>query len=628
MTDHQENCKIRGYLYGAICEEYRVWDRIVEAQIVAVPSIRNQPNADSFARPGEVPLKPVIHEIKESEFKKLASSKGAMRGKTDANGSFCLHDESYEGALIDLYVCIRQVPAPTLENESFTLKTPCYLYLGAFKPFGFQGTWYLISVIASAIWCKIREKADLWVIVGKVAPCDAEEIGLGDVKVTAFDADIVQHDQLGVANTNPNGVFRIDYPGSNFRKGTWLNVELIGGPDVYFKIEDSDGNVLLDESPVKGFSRARCNRGPCFCVLLCVEVPPPPPPQPSAWTKVGKHFTLPDASSLNDFDADGYALPGKYAIHNNPRMLGTTERFSNGHPVEYRFRVSDTTAPNGAAPLAEANFTRVVGAGANLNLFAPTELGQMRRFSPYRVVDVSAEAVDLDGDGWLDINKSISRTFAADPILTPADIPDFHWIPSGALMAIKTGPLTNQPNVPDVGNAGVQVPAANQIAIESVAIRFEVREVVNKAANIFIALPGTGTTLNRMVVSGNNLYAKVAMAEHLTSTPCTPLSGSPHAAFTVHHPHISNVKIRVRSNDGAYDHFLADPAPAGSDAALPLAGNTNSPAVNHMFDPSVPLPAGLHKCTYTVTLSVNRRLHDGDGGIGTDTRQTTFYYEP
>lgn len=629
MNEHQENCKIKGFLYGAVCEEFRVWDRIEAAQVVAVPSRGDQPNADSFASPGEVAVKPVIHELKEAEFQKLASSQGAMQGQTDGNGAFCLRNANYQGGLIDLYVRIRQVPAPTLESKNLTLKRPFYLYLGTFNPFGFQGTWYLISVISSAIWCGIREKADLWVIVGKVAPCDAEDIGLGGLKVTATDADILQHDLLGVGTTNPNGIFRIDYPGSNFRKGTWLNVELFGGPDVYFKIEDGDGNTLLDESPIKGFSHARCNRRPCFCVRLCVEVPVPPSPQPSVWTKVGDAFTIPDASFLNDFHADGYAGIGRYAIHGAPRMVGNSELASNGHPVEYRFRVSDTTAPNGNPPLAEANFSRFVGVGANLNLFVSTELGQMVRYSPYRVVDVNAEIVDLDGQGWLDINKSITRTFTVDPILSPADIPDFNWVPSGALMAINTGPVTNEADVPSgSGDAGDAVPAGQRIGIESIAIRFEVREVINKAANQFISMPGDGTTLNRMVVSNNKLYAKVAMADHLSSTACTPLTGSPRAAFTVHHPHISSVKIRVRSNNGAYDHFLANLAPATSDAALPLAGNTNSVAVNHMHDPSVPLPAGLIKCTYIVTLSVQRRLHNGEGGVNIDTRQTSFYYEP
>jgi len=626
-----KRCTVYGYLYGAICDDLRVWDRIAGAEVVAVPSDQNEATIDSLARPGGPAQKLVVRDVDEGQFKEV-SARAVMRGKTDRNGAFCFDNQAYEGGLIDLYVCIDRIPAPSLEEGSVALDAPCYLFLGTYQPFRFNDAWYLVLVIPSAVWCRIRRKGDLWVIVGRVTPCENRAVGLGGLTVTARDADIVQHDVLGSAVTNASGIFRIDYPGSRFRQGTWIDVELFGGPDVYFQIEDADGNVVLDEPKSRGRKPGRADRGPCFCVHLCIDVVPPPDgPIPTIWTKVGTAFTIPDSSSLNDFDADGYAGAAKYAFHSNVRMLGSADRFSNGHPVEYRFLVSAAVAPNGGAPLPAANFTRIVGAGPDVNLFAPTQIGQMIRYSPFKLVDIDALQVDLDADGWLDVNTSINRTFAAHPTLTPADLPDFVWVDGDALMAINTNALTTEPNVPPgVGDPGDAVPAANQIGIERKAVRFEAREVVDKPNGIFNAMPGSGTTLNNIVVNNNAAYLKVAMAEHLSSTACTPLTGSPHVAFTVHHPHIASVNINVRSNDGSYNHNLNDAAtkPATSDAAIPLAGNTDSPGINHLHNPSVDLPAGLHKCTYIVTLSVLRRLHTGDGAVGVNTAQTSFYYEP
>ncbi len=627
-----QQCTVYGYLYGAVCGDLRVWDRIPGARVIAVPSDRNEETVDSLARPNRDARKSVVHDIDEERFK--GEAEGAiMRGETDADGAFCFENQSYDGGLIDVYVCIDRIPAPTLEKDDVRIDEPCYLFMGTYRPFKSGESWYLVMVVPTVIWCRIRRKADLWVIVGRVTPCEDNSVGLAGLTVTAKDVDLVQHDVLGSGNTNPSGIFRIDYHGSKFRQGTWLDVELFGGPDVFFEIKDSDGDLVLDEPSLRGRLPGRCDRGPCFCVHLCVEVPVPTDPRtPTVWTKVGNAFTIPDSASLHSFDADGYAGAPKYAFRGSIRMLGTAPSVSTaGNPIEYRFLVSDTTTPNGGPAPADANFSRIVGAGpvADVNLFASTEIGQVVNPSTFEWVDIDAIQADLDGDGWLDVNTSIARTFAAHPVLTPADIPSFQWSDGDALMAINTHAMTSEPNVPGgAGDPGDAVPAADRIGIERKAIRFQAREVVSPG--VYNTLAFSGTTLNSIVVNNNAAYRKVAMAEHLSSTACTPLSGSPHVAFTTHHPHIAEVNIRVRSNDGTYDHNLNDAVskPASSDAAIPLSGNTNSVGINHLHNPSVALPAGLHKCTYIVTLRVLRRLHTGDSAVTANFAQTSFYYEP
>ncbi len=636
-TARLKRCTVYGYLYGALCDDLRVWDRLGGVEVVAVPSDNNDETIDSFARPNRASARQVVRDVEEPEFKNAASN-SAMRAETDENGAFCFDNPDFQGGLLDLYVCIRSVPAPSLEKGHVSLEEPCYLFLGTFRPRQIGDSWYLILVVPAVVWCRVRAKADLWVIVGRVTPCEDDSVGLGQLKVTARDADIVQHDVLGTAVTNPNGIFRIDYPGVRFRQGTWLDIELFGGPDIYFEITDSDGNTPLDEAPIVGHGPGRANRDHCFCVHLCVDVPPPPVgPVPSVWTKVGSAFTIPDSSGLNDFHADGYAGPEKYAFHSSVNMVGSAPNTTNaGNPVEYRFRVSDSTASNSDPDLAEGAFTRVVGVGTDVGLFSKTLVGQMIRYSPYKVVDIFAIQADLD-DGWLDVNTSITRTFTVHPTLTPADIADFEYVDLDPLMKINTNGLTSEANVPNVGNPGVPVPGGNQIDIERKALRFEIREVVNKAANLFNTMPGSGQTLNNIVVNNNAAYLKVAMTEHLSSTACTPLSGTPHVAFTAHHAHVGSVNINVRSNDWnpainnwTYNHNLNDAVskPATSDAAIPLSGNTNSPGVNHLHNPAVELPGTLHKCTYIVTLGVSRRLHNGESPVNTGPAQTSFYYEP
>ncbi len=260
----------------------------------------------------------------------------------------------------------------------------------------------------------------------------------------------------------------------------------------------------------------------------------------------------------------------------------------------------------------------------NEALFAPTVVGQLIRYAPFTILNVVALRADLDAEGWLDVNTSIERTFD-DATIPVADRPGFFWVNSDALLAIDTTQLTTAPDVPTgAAGAGEPVPVGNRIPVERIALRFEAREVINKAANLFVALPGSGGTLNSMVINNNATFMKVAMTEHLTGTPCGVLHGAIHIAYTVHHPHIRDVNLSVRSNDYSINTGLTDAV-----TGLPIAGNTN-PLVTHVNNGtlSVNPPLTLHKCTYLVTLAALRRLHSGDSAVITDYAQTTFYWEP
>jgi hypothetical protein len=626
---HNRTCSLRGYLYGVVCGRLGILDPVGGAEIFAVAVDVDAPTADSLPRAGtEQSRKPVVRRVTKADLDAaLESSRVSLRGKVDGDGSFCLVEKAYDGGLVEIYVAIGGVPYSGGERD---LKEPIYLRLGVYAPVRPDEEGLLKLVIPQKVWCWLKQLADVWTIAGKVVACDDPSVPIGGVTVSAFDVDWTQDDALGSAVTSSSGIFRIDYLGDVFRQGTFIDVELFGGPDVYFRIEDSASNVLLDEPRSKGRTPGRADSGPCLCVDLCVKVPVPPDGNviPSIWTGIGIAFTIPDASSLNDFDADGYAGAGKYAFTGAPRMTGSAAlRTGAGNPIEYRFLVSDTTGTNGDPALPSADFTRIVGVSPNDGLFVTTKVGQMIRFSPFKIVDIFAKVVDLDPEGWLDVNTSIERTFVERPDVDPPDIPAFVFVDSDGLMEIDTGPLTTAPNVPAGAAApGQPVPAGDRIGIEKIAIRFEVREVIDKATSTFGPMPGDGTTLNAMVVNNNPTFMKVAMTEHLAATPCDILHGTVHVAYTVHHPHLQAMSIGVTSNDGTYNTSLSDPP------ELPLAGNTNA-AIVHKNNPALAIPNGpppiqLHKCTYLVQLSVTRRLHNGDGAVGTDTVPTTFYWEP
>ncbi len=167
---------------------------------------------------------------------------------------------------------------------------------------------------------------------------------------------------MGSAVTDAAGKFRIYYTSADFHKtflSPIINVEVPfppfdSGPDVYFRIEATDGTVLLAEGRADGHKPGRNNVGHCMCVQLCVKLPVPPgeqEPVPTVWTNVGTAFTIPAGGMLNDFTVDGYAGGAQYALTGQVRLLGSAPRKQNGHPIEYRFLVSHTTADNTAPPL-------------------------------------------------------------------------------------------------------------------------------------------------------------------------------------------------------------------------------------------------------------------------------------
>jgi hypothetical protein len=86
--------------------------------------------------------------------------------------------------------------------------------------------------IPRRFWCYILSLFGVWPICGRLRTCD-EGTPIPGATVSAFDVDWLQDDPLGAATTDGTGHFLITY----FTRTPFspaLNVELVGGPDVYF----------------------------------------------------------------------------------------------------------------------------------------------------------------------------------------------------------------------------------------------------------------------------------------------------------------------------------------------------------------------------------------------------------
>mgnify|MGYP001097118702 CR=1 FL=1 len=97
-----------------------------------------------------------------------------------------------------------------------------------------------------------------------------------EVRVTAFDADWIQDDELGSTLTDAEGKFRINYARADFTRtplSPIINLEE-GGPDLYFKLTTESGIPLLTEPKTQGMQPGRKNAGHCFFIEFTVEPMP------------------------------------------------------------------------------------------------------------------------------------------------------------------------------------------------------------------------------------------------------------------------------------------------------------------------------------------------------------------
>ena len=614
----------KGNLCGFLCEECREPFAGMEV-LIYLPWQKE--------RLAEVAVADVKDTFRLVSKEEAASRKNLLIAttKTDELGNFQFEiDEKYSKTAFDIdFICgtVPGVPPkPRKELLQFHLTTIYPQWRNAATNENYFYKWdYCLS---AKWWCYIRgHYFDAWVICGHLRNCDTGT-PIANASVTAWDADFLTDDNLGTAITDASGHFRIDYTSIQFKQtflSPWINLEtdpgpgltFQSGPDVYFKALLGT-TVLIDEKKPD----ARKNVGYCLCVNLCskIHVGNPDDTFPSAWTGIGQAFNITTGVGPKDFDANGYAGAGKYALYSVINLTGqAAAKAASGNPIEYRFLVSQVTTANGGPAPALANFTKIVGITPGL-FVAGTVAKLTKKVFPFPDYDVISDQSDFDVDGWFDINNALNRTAT----LLGEPLSNFWFTDADPLIAMDTRVLTTAADVPSAAaSVGNPVPAANKIPIEKFAIRFEIREVVNKPLNQFNVITGNGKTLNSAVMNNNSMFMKLSITELEVSGLCTPISGTVHAKYTVYHPHLASSSLHLNNNSFTVNKNVTD-------GFLTLSGNIN-PAIDGGANSSLQLnanPNDLTRCTYALNLYARARLHNGENAISdSGPVQQLFFYD-
>ena len=232
----------------------------VEAELSADPEfVEPVPGADLLIIPGRADIDAPINAL---TFKELSRREGAIVIGTDGDGR--AEFPTSDGPLA-VVLRVPQLAAPSRPGGTVTVR-PQYLVLGDVR---LSEQTQCIRIPASQ-WRDLKRRADVWTVVGRVLG-RANRPAAGLV-VEAFDADLLDHDELGRAFTDANGVFRIDFQERDFQRAPIGPGEIIGGPDLFFRVATVGGQQLLRERAMRGHVPDRANAGAVAVVELCVDL--------------------------------------------------------------------------------------------------------------------------------------------------------------------------------------------------------------------------------------------------------------------------------------------------------------------------------------------------------------------
>lgn len=449
-------------------------------------------------------------------------------------------------------------------------------------------------------YCGIMEELGCRYVCGQVTDCETG-IPLPALQVEVFDADIVEPDPLGTDTTDANGWYLIYYSETEFEKtpSPFPPIELIGGADLFFEISYGS-NTLLGESPSDGRQSDREDAGYCEHIDHCVDYPGRP--RPPAWLAVGR-YTIPDSNSLNDFDKRGYTASSRYAFFGSLHLEGELPvgnvpiRGAGSNPIRYRFKVGDSQLENGSGG-TPSQFNQIVGDGNNL--FSGVTIGWLYSHNPFDVVKVEVEPGDLKPGGWVRADEAIRNAN------TSMGLGNYHWSDTGKLAKLDTEPLTTESMPPEQNtDAGQKVPGNPPVDDETIAIQFEVQE---QTGNTWRDLPGSGWSLNRIVVNNNTEFRKARVVQ-LDQDRCQPITTqNVDLRYTVYHPHMSGAQVHIQRNDQSNWTRLDDTATELSFANVSTTDGKFDHNHNDRFDISSDVDK---ECAYIVRFRSRRRLTTG-----------------
>ncbi len=544
-------------------------------------------------------------EIKEKESSLIAEA------VIDEKGNFQFElggKDKYKGEAFEIDVYCESVPHLKSKSEN---SKPIQFTVTVLQPQwkkvedNYVGIWEYC--IPWRFWCILRARFGAWVICGKVTVCQ-QQVPVGGVKVSAFDVDWLQDDEIGSAITDVNGKFRIDYTYSDFNKTPFsplINFELVGGPDIYFRIEDSGGTILLNEPRSRGRQTDRENVGPCFCVDLCVDVQVQPPFNNPWFTHVGDFHIITDINSvsgLTNAAVLGHGGPN-YAFFGGMKLRGFCPKTAPSGPplpMRYRFQYALLSTPLSLNPITGDKVLPVLvgsrlikwklfddnliwtfqsiyvqGSGATPDP-TPTPIG------PGPWGPVPAHVIVPDSDGWVNVDQnSLDNGFYGPLIRFNSSVA----IPGGAAPGNGAGNAVSDPKngtpikiVFEAGPVGSSATFTNELSNVLVNNWSEVRQV------------------NLQQFTGGG-------------TGCSGLVNNLNILYTADHQQMVSWSVGISS---------AATIPPIS-PALPSGSVPRGAFGNRFIDIST-----WQSCSYLVSLTSRRALTDGENDDSANTSYVTF----
>jgi hypothetical protein len=464
-------------------------------------------------------------------------------------------------------------------------------------------------------WCYIRGNYfDAWVICGHMLVCGTKT-PIPGVKITAMDADFISDDNLGSAVTDSNGHFRIDYTSADFKKtllSPLINIEtdpgfpptFKSGPDVYFKYEYNGVGIQGETA-----SDRRKNVGYCLCVNLCLkEIVVPDPGIPASFTKIGNngnHF-------INEVVASGnpnvIALasgktPAGQAFYSCIKLRGNLSQKLNGTAMEYSFETIETS---GAGGVEIGSWKKVMApqmCEAEIGTFFTLTGDPLNPISivPYKVGNVSG---GVDAAGWIAVPQASNFS------------PNINGELLGLNTTVLNGATVNMAGLVQGQSTTTRAPLQGNRFFK---IRMIKREAGNPLSEIIAGVSNPIAMFNTVYqnvpqfgswmpqVSSEMGVACVDIQELIGGgggTGCTPITNALHFNYTAANPNMGAVSLTLFGPDGPFSIQNVTPV-----SSVPETFGT----ATELHNPALFPVGSLKKCAYTVYLTVELKLTNGEG---------------
>ena len=465
----------------------------------------------------------------------------------------------------------------------------------------FYGWAYCLS---AKYWCQILCLLDRWVICGIIRDC-ATQKPLSGVQVFAFDVDLIEDDPLGSAYTDSTGHFKIVYSKADFSKTifSWLNIEWPAGPDVYFRVESSSGQVLLAEDRSIGHQSDRENLPNCFCVKLCAKTEFGETP---LFTRIGKYNIVSDIdATTGKTTQDRTSAAGiGFGFYHNIQLGGyATKKVPTDltKPLWYRFQFSKdnglTWQPITNAHIEQGELqvgSRNITWGGVSGLTQPVFINPTKPASPDDFVPLDAapaimpdHILHLDANGWVRVDQvGLDNGFY------------------GPLMSVDTNTIVSGG---DATNAGDSAGAAPLVPKNGKLIQFQFQTTDNP---LNPASPNLHTqALTAHIFINNWKEVRLLTLTELTAagTACTPITTNANVHYTADHELMAKWALTATS--------AAIPIPAGITInILPGGVRGDHGNIDFAVPGTVTPPFTMTmwpSCSYQLSLTTRRKLTDG-----------------